>query len=531
MAETTRNLGLPLIAAAQAQKHVTHNEALTALDALVQLACLDKDLAAPPASPAEGDRYLVTAPSPSGAWTGLSSQVAWFHDGVWEGLAPEPGWLAYVLDEGELYSFTGSAWIGFRAATAVLQNLSRLGIGADADATNRLSVRSEAVLFSWDEAAPGTGSLRLALNKQEAGRDAALSFQTGYGARALVGLLASDDLSVKVSPDGASFRTALSIDSATGVVTAGFGAAFGSDAARGLTIGADALVSHRRDEAGLPALQTRANAGIAGAGQGVRDAVQIGSDGSGIDSGYLDWYAAGSYADTASRSAKARLSLIQAGTMIPVCLFDPALPGIAPPSFAGASSGSASLPWAFTHAQRLQLAPLSADPATGLALGGLYANSTAGALKWHDGAGWVRINNFAKFAARTNFDNYLAAATWTKVQFNSADSNEQGAFSATDNCCVAPEPGLYQFSVALIFKKNGSSAPSAFEIQLYRNGMPAGRGRASATGTLVDGVTAIGLCCALPLAASDAVEVRARFTGADGYVAAADSFFGGQQMA
>ncbi|MCC0809144.1 DUF2793 domain-containing protein, partial [Methylobacterium sp. W2] len=48
MSQTTDNLALPLIAAAQAGKHVTHNEALVVLDRLVQLACLDKDLTAPP---------------------------------------------------------------------------------------------------------------------------------------------------------------------------------------------------------------------------------------------------------------------------------------------------------------------------------------------------------------------------------------------------------------------------------------------------------------------------------------------------
>jgi hypothetical protein len=62
---TTPHLALPLIAAAQAQKHVTHNEALFAVDALLHCAVKDKDLAAPPASPAEGDRYIV-----AGAATG-----------------------------------------------------------------------------------------------------------------------------------------------------------------------------------------------------------------------------------------------------------------------------------------------------------------------------------------------------------------------------------------------------------------------------------------------------------------------------
>jgi hypothetical protein len=54
MSDTTTNLLLPYILAAQAQKHVTHNEALRLLDGLVQLSVLDRDLTAPPDSPADG---------------------------------------------------------------------------------------------------------------------------------------------------------------------------------------------------------------------------------------------------------------------------------------------------------------------------------------------------------------------------------------------------------------------------------------------------------------------------------------------
>ena len=39
--DQTPNLTLPYIMAAQAQKHVTHNEALRALDVIVQFSALD----------------------------------------------------------------------------------------------------------------------------------------------------------------------------------------------------------------------------------------------------------------------------------------------------------------------------------------------------------------------------------------------------------------------------------------------------------------------------------------------------------
>jgi hypothetical protein len=50
MSDATTHLLLPYILAAQAQKHVTHNEALRILDGLVQLSVLDRDLTARPAA-------------------------------------------------------------------------------------------------------------------------------------------------------------------------------------------------------------------------------------------------------------------------------------------------------------------------------------------------------------------------------------------------------------------------------------------------------------------------------------------------
>ena len=216
MSDATPLLGLPLIAASQAQKHVTHNEALALLDALVQLACLDKDLAAPPPGPAEGDRYLVTADAPGGAWAGLAGQVVRYADGIWTGAAPRAGWLAWLVDEADLYVFDGAAWTSLRRALTALQSVGRLGINTAADASNRLAVKSDSALLTWDDATPGTGDMRVSVNRKSAARDAALVFETGYAARALMGNLGSDDFTLKVSPDGAAFATALTASARTG---------------------------------------------------------------------------------------------------------------------------------------------------------------------------------------------------------------------------------------------------------------------------------------------------------------------------
>ena len=71
MSDTSTHLLLPYLLAAQAQKHVTVNEALRLLDGLVQLAVLDRHLTTPPASPADGAQAADTPPL-SGA-AGISS--------------------------------------------------------------------------------------------------------------------------------------------------------------------------------------------------------------------------------------------------------------------------------------------------------------------------------------------------------------------------------------------------------------------------------------------------------------------------
>ena len=360
MSDITTHLLLPYILASQAQKHVTHNEALRLLDAMVALSVLDRDLTAPPASPADGDRYIV-ASSATGLWTGWDLNVTFWVDGVWLRLVPRPGWLAWVADEAAFVVWNGSAWdpvgepvdvsdaifslvndadptkkalfslsgistgttrtftlpntsselailagtqtftgnktfsgtltasgtvtvsaaaasigtattsatygmgtgvttsgvtktlnlgtggasgsttvvnIGSVAAgaggTTVLNtptvtfanavtqvgmpqaNLTAqtLGLGgAAADSYNRFSVNAPAMLFNN----AGNG-IEATFNKNAPGEDAAFAFKTGFSARALLGLLGTDNFSVKVSPDGNTFHAAITIDRTSGRV-------------------------------------------------------------------------------------------------------------------------------------------------------------------------------------------------------------------------------------------------------------------------------------------------------------------------
>ena len=109
MSDITTHLLLPYILASQAQKHVTHNEALRLLDAMVQLSVLDRTRTAPPASPADGDRHIV-ASGATGFWAGWDLNVAFWVDGVWMRLVPRPGWLAWIAAEQAFVVWNGSAW-------------------------------------------------------------------------------------------------------------------------------------------------------------------------------------------------------------------------------------------------------------------------------------------------------------------------------------------------------------------------------------------------------------------------------------
>ena len=103
---TTQNLALPLLAADQAQKHVTVNAALTALDRLVQLSVASRGLAASPTDPVAGEAHIVASPA-TGDWAGAEHSIA-IHDGEgWTFHAPKAGWLAYVADEDAYYRYAG----------------------------------------------------------------------------------------------------------------------------------------------------------------------------------------------------------------------------------------------------------------------------------------------------------------------------------------------------------------------------------------------------------------------------------------
>lgn len=209
MSETPR-LALPYLAPQQAQKHVTMNEVIRRLDAIVQASVETRALASPPGGPVEGGAY-IPASGASGEWSGADGQIAIYQDGAWAVIPPQTGWRVWVVDEAALLAWSGAEWVqisgGEPAGTTIL------GVNAVADTINRLSVNTPSVLFNREAA-----DINLTLNKAAAGDDARIALQTGFSSRALIGLLGGDDFTIKVSADGQSYQDGLFIEAGTGFV-------------------------------------------------------------------------------------------------------------------------------------------------------------------------------------------------------------------------------------------------------------------------------------------------------------------------
>lgn len=202
MTEQTARLHLPYILPSQAQKHVTHNEALQRLDAIVQLT-VKAVVAAPPGTAAEGECFLI-ATDATGEWTGKGGRLAFRQDGAWLLITPRPGWTAWFATEGRYRLLRDGAWRDMPLpATGRLEGL---GIGTEADAANRLALASPASLFTHT---PDDGSHRLTVNKADKTDTASLLFQSGWSGRAEMGLAGHDGFSIKTSADGTSWHTAL----------------------------------------------------------------------------------------------------------------------------------------------------------------------------------------------------------------------------------------------------------------------------------------------------------------------------------
>lgn len=227
MAESSK-LKLPFLTAGQSQKHVTVNEGLRIIDVLAQIVIIDRDLTAPPGSPSDGDTYIA-ASGATGAWASGDLNIFAYLDGAWTKFVPVEGWLAWIADENALVGWNGSAWanisslIGAYGSTELNDGtVTQLGVNRASDATNKLAVRSNAIWFDALNAADsGNGDVSVKIDKEATADTGSILFQVGASGRGELGLTGTDDLTCKVSPDGATWYTSFTIDKDTGFIGIG----------------------------------------------------------------------------------------------------------------------------------------------------------------------------------------------------------------------------------------------------------------------------------------------------------------------
>jgi len=143
MPEQTTRLALPYLMAAQAQKHVTHNEALRLIDGLLHLTVVDRTTTSPPGSAADGDAWIV-AGGATGEWAGWDGDVAMRVDGAWVRLSAVEGMRAWDQAEATLILRAGGAWLPIDEAIGTIARAASVDVAEGAtDATTGLAVIEE----------------------------------------------------------------------------------------------------------------------------------------------------------------------------------------------------------------------------------------------------------------------------------------------------------------------------------------------------------------------------------------------------
>lgn len=124
MADTTPRAALPYLVQSQAQKEVTHNEALNILDAMVQTAV--EAVTATPPTGVEGKLYVVGT-GPTGAWSGKANYLTQYINRTWVFYSPFEGMRVWdkataqgmVYKSGWVNELSAYGKVGFYGATAV----------------------------------------------------------------------------------------------------------------------------------------------------------------------------------------------------------------------------------------------------------------------------------------------------------------------------------------------------------------------------------------------------------------------------
>ncbi len=125
-----------------------------------------------------------------------ASFLSTFVGAAGELLVDTTGWRVQVHDG----VTAGGHPVALLSDVPSLQNVPGVGVNTASDATNKLAVKSSAVLF--DNIGNG---VQFKVNKNAVGDTASLLYQTGYSGRAEVGLCGDDSFHLKTSADGSNW--------------------------------------------------------------------------------------------------------------------------------------------------------------------------------------------------------------------------------------------------------------------------------------------------------------------------------------
>lgn len=100
---------LPFLASGQAQKEITHNEALMMIDMLLHIRVEEMGRNIPPDTPIAGQCWIIAAGG-AGIWEGLENGLACYTSGGWRFIVPQPGMQISSKDDGRFWIYDGNVW-------------------------------------------------------------------------------------------------------------------------------------------------------------------------------------------------------------------------------------------------------------------------------------------------------------------------------------------------------------------------------------------------------------------------------------
>lgn len=109
MTEMTDRLDLPLLAAGQSQKEVTHNEALAQIDMLLHPVVEAVAPPVPPAAPQPGQGWIVGRAAPA-AWQGKENALAVWTAAGWRFCPAFEGLSVWSRAGSRLLRYVGGRW-------------------------------------------------------------------------------------------------------------------------------------------------------------------------------------------------------------------------------------------------------------------------------------------------------------------------------------------------------------------------------------------------------------------------------------